>query len=434
MPEAVLIIEESNPELISDEVREIISYRPHWIIRKGNTIFLIVIVFLLGLTWFIKYPDIVKAPARLVSINPPKLIASRVEGKLIRLFTSNNQQVKRGQPLGVLESTADYGQVVLLRYRINEVMDSLLQKNFTIVNKDSLFVFTGLGEIQSSYETFYSELIQTRQTLGSGYYLKKKAALEKDLQYIAALKNNNLQQKKLIEQDKDLQTKEFSAYESLANDKVIAPLELNQYKSKLIAREQTLHQADAQMTNSNINGHNKRKEILDLEKSIADQQQQLHTSLLNLKSQVEKWLQQYELTASENGKVLFVSPLQENQLLASGQPLFYIQPEQTSFYAELMAGQQGLGKVKEKQLVLMKVDGFPSPEYGYLKGHIEYISAMPNNRDSFLIKVNISKGLVTNYGKTIYFRNNITAQAEIITDNRKLFDRLIGQLKQVWER
>jgi len=336
--------------------------------------------------------------------------------------------------LGVLESTADYGQVVLLRYRINEVMDSLLQKNFTIVNKDSLFVFTGLGEIQSSYETFYSELIQTRQTLGSGYYLKKKAALEKDLQYIAALKNNNLQQKKLIEQDKDLQTKEFSAYESLANDKVIAPLELNQYKSKLIAREQTLQQADAQMTNSDINGHNKRKEILDLEKSIADQQQQLHTSLLNLKSQVEKWLQQYELTASENGKVLFVSPLQENQLLASGQPLFYIQPEQTSFYAELMAGQQGLGKVKEKQLVLMKVDGFPSPEYGYLKGHIEYISAMPNNRDSFLIKVNISKGLVTNYGKTIYFRNNITAQAEIITDNRKLFDRLIGQLKQVWER
>jgi len=63
MPEAVLIIKESNPELISDEVREIISYRPHWIIRKGNTIFLIVIVFLLGLTWFIKYPDIVKAPA-----------------------------------------------------------------------------------------------------------------------------------------------------------------------------------------------------------------------------------------------------------------------------------------------------------------------------------------------------------------------------------
>jgi HlyD family secretion protein len=48
--------------------------------------------------------------------------------------------------------------------------------------------------------------------------------------------------------------------------------------------------------------------------------------------------------------------------------------------------------------------------------------------------VNLPKGLKTNYDKTIFFRNNLSAQAEIITDNRKLFDRLAGQLKQIWER
>ena len=46
----------------------------------------------------------------------------------------------------------------------------------------------------------------------------------------------------LQQQDQQLQQKEYDAYESLAKDKVIAPFELNQYKSKLIAKEQSLKQ------------------------------------------------------------------------------------------------------------------------------------------------------------------------------------------------
>jgi HlyD family secretion protein len=59
---------------------------------------------------------------------------------------------------------------------------------------------------------------------------------------------------------------------------------------------------------------------------------------------------------------------------------------------------------------------------------------MPGRRDSFLLKVNLPQGLRTNYDKEIFFRNNLSAQGEIITDDRKLFDRLLGQLKQIWER
>ena len=40
MPADNLIIHQQNEELVSDEIREIVSYRPHWIIRKGNIVFL----------------------------------------------------------------------------------------------------------------------------------------------------------------------------------------------------------------------------------------------------------------------------------------------------------------------------------------------------------------------------------------------------------
>jgi len=421
-------------ELLTEEVQEVISYRPHWIVRRGNTIFLLIVSLLLALTWVIQYPDIISASTRLVTLNPPKLVNAKTEGKLLKLLVANEQQVKKDQTLGYMESTANYGQVLQLQNWINETIAGLQDNNYALLVKNPIPKLSGLGELQINYQEFQNQLELTKQTLTSGYYQQKRNALQKDLEYLASLRANSEQQKLLIEQNKQLDQKEYDAYESLAKDKVIAPLELNQYKSKLIAKEQSLKQVNVQITSSDINSHSKQKEILDLSKQVSDQHQQFYSSLLDLKSQVEKWMQQYVLTAPEDGKVMFVSSLQENELISNGQGLFYIQPKQTKFYAEVMAGQQGLGKVKTGQRVMIKVVSYPSNEFGYLTGVVSYISNIPNRRDSFLIKVDLPKSLETNYGKTIFFRNGLTARAEIITDSRRLFDRLTGQLKQIWKR
>ncbi|MGN6165734.1 MAG: HlyD family efflux transporter periplasmic adaptor subunit, partial [Flavisolibacter sp.] len=292
---------------------------------------------------------------------------------------------------------------------------------------------SNLGELQPSYQDFGTVLLETKQILSSGYYQKKKAALEQDLQYLVALRNNTVEQKQLLNQDKELQKKEYDAYASLAKEKVIAPLELNQYKSKLLAKQQSMEQADAQITNSDISSHNKRKELLDLQKFVSDQQQKFHSSLLNLQNEIDKWMQQYIVMAPEHGKVFFINSLQENQLVSSGQELFYVQSGQGQYYGELMAAQNGLGKIKKGQKVLLRADSYPDAEYGYLTGRVNYISNLPNRKDSFLIKLDLPHGLQTSYHKEIFFRNSLSAKAEIITDDRRLLDRLLGQLREVWK-
>jgi HlyD family secretion protein len=434
MSESTINLPQYRNELVSDEIQEVISYRPHWIIRKGNILFLFIILFLLALTWFIRYPDIINGSARLVALNPPKLITSKVEGKLLKLFVVTDQLVQKGQHLGFMESTANYYEVIRLQGWVDTIIRSTENNNYDILIRYPLPELPDLGELQTNYQSFQNELAETKQTLTSGYYEKKKLSLEKDLNYLGELKNNTLQQKQLVQQDQQMQNTEYKAYESLAKDKVIAPLELNQYKSKLIAKQQSLQQMDEQITNNDINSHNKLKELLDLKKQVSDEQQKFHSALLELKSNIEKWIQQYVLTAPEAGKILFVSSLQENEMVSAGQGLFYVQPEQSQYYAELMAGQKGLGKIKTGQKVMIKVESYPSEEFGYINGTVNYISDLPNRRDSFLIKVDLPKGLQTNYNRKIFFRNDLSAQAEIVTDNRKLFDRLVGQLKQVWER
>jgi multidrug resistance efflux pump len=421
-------------QLLSNEVNDIISYRPHWFIRKGNFIFSGILLFLLSLTFVIQYPDIVNASVRINAINAPVMLETKREGKLDMLLIDNGDEVSAGQTLAFIQSTGKHQQVIELKQWVADAEKQIFQNKLGLLIKNPLPDFTALGEVQATFQEFENIYKQTQEVFDGGYYQKKRKALQQDLAYLSRLKYNTAEQQLLIQQDQALQQKEFEAYEQLARDKVIAPLELNQYKSKLISKEQNLKQTESQITNSDISSHNKRKELLELDKSVTDQQQHFRSALYTLKSRVEEWLQQYVITAPVNGRLEFVTSLQQNQLLNGGQSLFYIQPAQTIYYSEMKAGQAGLGKIKPGQKVIMKLYGYPSAEFGHIEGRVSYISALPNERDSFLMKADLPKGLITNHNKAIFFRNHLSATAEIITDERKLIDRLLGQLKKIWER
>ena len=434
MPEKFVSLPKYRNELLGEDVHEVISCRPHWFIRRGNIIFLVIISFLFLLTFFIRYPDIIKASARLSAINAPKMLEAKTEGKLDKLLIKNGDNVNPGQLLAYIQSTGNHDEVITLRNWIAKVEPIIDSAGFGVINSQLFPPLRSLGELQPAYQEFQNIFKETLQILGGGYYQKKRNALEKDLQYQATLKINAATQKEILQQDQTIQQKEYNAYEQLAKDKVIAPLELNQYKSKLLGKEQGLQQTEAQITNSEISSHNKRKEILDLEKAVQDQQQKFQSSLFTLKSHVEEWMQRYIIVSPENGRVEFVSFLQENQLISPGQDLFFIQPPETDYYAEMKAGQAGFGKIRNGQKVILRLDGYPSQEFGYIEGTVSYISNLPNERDSFITKIDLPNGLITSYKKQIFFRNNLSASAEVITDDRRLIDRFFGQFKRIVRR
>lgn len=420
--------------LLSDEVHEVISYQPHWIVRKGNTIFLLLLLVFLFFISVIAYPDIIKSPAKLVATNPPKLVSARVEGKLVKLFISNGQKASRDQHLGYLESTSNYDEVMRLSNWVNAVIDSMPSASLEHLVASPLPVLSNLGTLQTPYQEFNHNLYVMQQTIGNGYYEKKKNSLHKDVQYLSSLKINSEHRQDLKQRDRQLQQKELDAYEKLAQEKVIAPLELNQYKSRMLNKEEDVELMDAQLTTGDLNVHRKLTELLDLEKQVLDQKEAFQSSLLRLKSEIEKWKQEYVLVAPEEGNVLFASTLTENQLITLAQPMMYIQPANTDYYVEAISGQRGLGKVKEGQKILLRIDGYPSEEFGYLEARLDYIANIPDRKDSFLIKASLTQGLMTNYHKNIHFRNNLSGSAEIITDNRKLISRIFGQLSAAMKR
>ncbi len=111
-----------------------------------------------------------------------------------------------------------------------------------------------------------------------------------------------------------------------------------------------------------------------------------------------------------------------------------ILPQHTGFYAEINTAQKDISKIKIGQKVILKIDSYPTQEFGSITGTVDHIADTLSNNDSFVVKVILPQGAKTNYGKTIFLKTDLTAQASIITNNSKLFDRLAGQLKSIWQK
>ena len=417
-------------KLLSGEVQEIISNKPNWILRNGITMFFLIIVSLITSTFFISYPDIVNGKAKLTSINAPKEVKTKIEGKLIKLIAIEGKFVQQNQLLGFMESRADHNEVIMLS-AITDTLQDLIQNNKTENIPPYLSQpFQNLGEVQPAYQSFTQSFIVFNQYLLSGYYLKKKRMLQRDMVYMQRLHTNLLQQKNMQQEDAGLAKETFDANKSLKDDKVISPLDYRNEKSKYIGKALSIPQISSSIINNESSQHEKQKEILQLENEIAQQKGIFNQSLNTLKAQIDEWKNKYLLIAPIDGKIAFANFLQENQQLQNNQTVCFINPENTEYFAAIYIPQNNFGKIKQGQKVLLKLPAYPFQEFGAITGKLDFISNIATD-SGYIAKVLLPNGLQTNYKKLVQYHDGLSAQAEIITDDLKLSDRLLNQLRSV---
>jgi multidrug resistance efflux pump len=419
-----------------NEIEEIISHKPPALVRWGTVYFLLLLMLIALICWFIQYPDIVVAQARLNSVNAPKQVLTRTDGKLLKIAVKENDKVEAGQIMGYMESIANPTLVMEIDKQLNSIND-LIRQNRTdeiiqffpsnssalgISQEDSKSSIGALGELQMPYQTFIQSFITFKDFLSTGFFLKKKKMLATDMQNIQKLHEILDIQNSLLQQDLALNNENFKMSESLAHDSVISVLDYRNEKSKLIARQLTLPQINASIVSNESLQNEKRKEIAELENQIIVQKNTFIQALLTMKSQIQTWESKYLLKAPVSGTVSFTGFFQESQEMSSGQILFNVVPDNISYYIEMLIPQYNFGKVKQGQEVLLKFQAYPYEQYGSVLGKIEYISNSSTD-SGYLAKVVLPYGLMTNYKKNLQCRNGLFAQADIITENMRLLER-----------
>ena len=100
-------MDENNIEIRSEEFQEMLGAIPSWILRRGIWVLTFTVIILLIGSAFFKYPDTITASMTLTGSTPPYKIVARASGKLRELYVANNQLIKAGECIGVIDNPAN---------------------------------------------------------------------------------------------------------------------------------------------------------------------------------------------------------------------------------------------------------------------------------------------------------------------------------------
>ncbi|MEX2362064.1 MAG: HlyD family efflux transporter periplasmic adaptor subunit, partial [Balneolaceae bacterium] len=281
---------------------------------------------------------------------------------------------------------------------------------------------------QTAFQSFEQSFREFLSFLPGGFYTEQKKFLEQEIQFNKLLYEKLVEQKEIQEADLDLALQEYEMQKQLAENDYIAPIELARAESELSSRRLPLQQTESSLINNQVSQAAKQKEMMELEKQMAEQESVFLQALNGMKSAIEEWKRTSLITAPYDGKVVYAGILQENQSVSPGQEIFYIQPENTEFFGEMSISQGSFGKVEEGQSVMIRFNSYPYHEFGTVYGEIEYLSDFPVRDSLFFARVNFPEGLTTNYGQRLTPRNGMTGQAEIITKDMRLLERVYNNM------
>lgn len=431
MPETENIKQE-DIQLRSEEVQEILTFVPNWMIRWGNGLILALIVGLLFVSWFVKYPDIIAAETIVTTQTPPQKEYAKMTGKLDVILVKDNQQVKSNTPLAIIENTANYTDV----FKLKSVLDTIKVNNkFFSFPTDSLPILF-LGDIESDFTLFennYMQYLLNKELQPfSNEALANKITSTELRRRLANLKS----QKKLQQSELNFKKKDLERYKTLFEKDIISAQDYERKQLEYLQAERNykvMASSISQLRESISNAHktskgteiSRTREEMILLKNVIQ-------SFNQLKKSIKDWELRYVLQSEIEGKVSFLNVWNKNQTVNQGDLVFTIIPTNNNeFIAKLKAPAQNSGKIKIGQKVNIRLANYPYAEFGMLEGIIKSISLVPDNEGNYLIDVELPLKLITTYNKEIDFKQEMRGTAEIITEDLRLIERFFYQLRKI---
>jgi multidrug resistance efflux pump len=416
-------------ELRSEEVQEIMSKMPHWLIRRGIYLMLLLIVALLIAAWFIKYPDVVMAKITISSANPPVQIEAKNNGAIQELYVNNQQMVAAGEILGVIENTANAKEVQQLKKLILPV-DTATQPEKVIAMIDSVN-FSKLGSLQSFYADWQQAVDNYRFFKNNDYYAKKINQYKSQI-------GTAQKQKKYLKNDSGFANKQLCIEKArlkrdsiLLSQKVISPAEFEARNKDYLSQQRNSAAAGSGIIQSDMANIEYQKAITDIEqqqlKEKNDRIMAIQDITKRLLAQIDSWEQQYLIKTPVAGKVIFFKYWKENQVVKAGETVVTVVPPVQQYIARAFVPVQGAGKIKQGQEALIKLDAFPYHEFGMLRGKVSFMSPVAIDT-AFPIDIELVQGMKTAVNKEIPAQPEYTGFAEIITEDKNILQRIFEKI------
>ncbi len=427
--------EEKEIEIKTEEVNELLTAVPKWIVRWGVSIIFLIMVLVLTLSFFIKYPDKLSAKTIITTTNPPVTLIAKVNGKITELTVKNNQSVKKGEVLLVLENSANYIDVNKVKLLIDTLQSKLKSKLLPkIISYDSLH----MGDLTPPFIAFLRSGNDYKLQLEISPQEKEIEIINKELIAYHTLQGKYQTQENIYNDEFSLIEIDYNRYNTLFQNQSIAAKEYEDKKREYLSAKRNYETIKITNISNKLTINNLEKNKLQLQMQAYQEnskyEQTLNQSIQTLKSQIEIWEQTFLLKAPIDGKISLFNYWSINQNIKQGDEVLSIVPtEKQALIAKLFLPVQNSGKLKIGQTVNIKLNNYLYQEYGMLKGSVKNISIMPQ-KEIYAIEVSLPNNLTTSYNKHLEYKEEMQGSADIITEELSVFERVFYQFRKLLKK
>jgi multidrug efflux pump subunit AcrA (membrane-fusion protein) len=180
-----MAIEQNNPRndslLRSKEIDDVIGEPPHWLIRWGISIFLSILLLVFGLSYFIRYPETINVPFKLVSANPSVPVSINENALIIKLNKKDGSFVHKNDTLFFWKGANNAKQNVFKSPSDGKISFFTPLFDGQRIEKEQFLFF-----INPSSSNFYAELYVNSSSIGQikpGQQIRLKLQEYPDFKY-----------------------------------------------------------------------------------------------------------------------------------------------------------------------------------------------------------------------------------------------------------
>lgn len=272
--------------------------------------------------------------------------------------------------------------------------------------------------------------------------LQKISYLSQQIASLKALNDNLLKQKAFQTKEFELAEKDLSRQKQLHTEGVISDAEFEKFNTQNLQQKRQIEASDAAFINNDMQIQQHNAQINDLSQSKNDNQNTKELTVLEdirrLKSAIEEWKKTFLLTAPIAGKVTLSKIWSAQQNIGIGEEFLTVVPtppapeggDARTIVCRAVLPITQSGKVKTGLHATIRIDAFPYQQYGILRGYVQNIALVPQKED-YQLEIQLNTALITSYGKTLVFRQEMQGVANIITEDRRVVERILDRFRDL---
>lgn len=393
------------------------------------------VITTISLSSWVKYNVTVKAAAIIRPIGETRVVQSKIEGTIKNVVVKENQTVKQGEEIAVLDTEQllikksqleenikqnklqiiqIYAQNRTLNHQmmaekraieriINAAQQDLLRNQREYQER----TINTEGELKTAEVNIQKELVDLQKAQADLEFAKVDRDRYEQLAKVGAVGNREFEQKKLVVEQTNLTLQAAQKAVDIAKIKVKSnQAAINPTTAMVKMAEERIAQEIAK-GEANIAALNKERE--GLLQRLVEIQTQIKQSQKELQ-QVENQRRNSIIVAPSNGIIFKLNLRNSGQFIRAGESIAEIVPNTASLVIKAMIPAGEIKKVAVGQKVELRIDACPYPDYGTAKGVVKTIAPdaiISQNKDTNTpVSSSINYFEATIQPENIYFGNN----------------------------